>query len=248
MVWRGAALTPLLAAIPVPYRDWLCSPVVLLTATIAAYEIGAVIYRRSRSFSLFHPAIVGALLIALLLRVAGIDYHSYADSTQVLRWLLGTATVALAIPLYRHLPLIRELALPIAMTVVLGAAVGALSVVGIAWLMGSDPEILRSLASKSVTTPIAIGISREIGGIIELTNGAVLITAATGVAVGPLVFRLLRISDARVQGIAFGIAAHALGAARAFETNATIGAFATLSLCLTGVISAVAIPLIVHGL
>jgi putative effector of murein hydrolase len=193
-----------------------------------------------------HPAIVGALLIAWFLFIVGIDYRVYANGTRILQWLLGTATVALAVPLYRHLSLIRELALPIALTVLLGAAIGAASVVGIAWLLGCDQEILRSLASKSVTTPIAIHISHEIGGIIELTNGAVMITAATGVTIAPLLFRFLRITDARVQGVALGVAAHALGAARAFETNATTGAFASLSLCLTGVVSAVAIPLIAH--
>lgn len=228
------------------YQAWLTSPLVLLTLTLAAYELGAVAYRRSRSFSLLHPAIVGALLIALVLFVANIDYQAYVDGTRVLRWLLGTATVALAIPLYRHLALIRELALPIASTVVLGAAMGAASVVGIGWLLGCDHEVLLSLAPKSVTTPIAIGISGEIGGIIELTNGAVLITAAAGVTIAPPLFRLLRIGDARVQGIALGIAAHALGAARAFESDAKTGAFASLSLCLTGVVSAIALPLIAH--
>lgn len=237
-----------LAELPPVYREWASSPLLMLTATVAAYEAGAVVYRRTGSFPLLHPAIVGALLIALLLLVFGIDYRTYADATLILRWLLGTATVALAIPLYRHARLIRALALPIGVSVVLGAAVGALSVVGLAWLAGCDTQILLSLAPKSVTTPIAIGISRETGGIIELTNGAVMITAATGVTLAPWLFRLLRISDERVQGVALGIAAHALGAARAFETNATTGAFASLSLCLTGVISAVAIPLVAHWL
>ncbi|MDB6062611.1 MAG: hypothetical protein JWM78_2714 [Verrucomicrobiaceae bacterium] len=232
--------------LPSTYRDWFSSPLVLLTLTVAAYEIGAIIYRRTNSFSLLHPAIVGALLIALVLAIFGVDYRAYADGTRLLQWLLGTATVALAIPLYRYLPLIRELALPIAGAVILGAAIGALSVVSIAWLAGCDAQILWSLAPKSVTTPIAIGISRESGGIVELTNGAVLITAATGVTLAPWIFKLLRISDARVQGVALGIAAHALGAARSFETNAVTGAFATLSLCLTGVITAVAIPLLAH--
>jgi putative effector of murein hydrolase len=94
-----------------------------------------------------------------------------------------------------------------------------------------------------VTTPIAIGISREIGGIISLTNGAVLFTAAVGITVAPLCFRLLRIRDPRIQGFALGIAAHGMATARAFETSAVAGAFASLSLCLTGTFSAVAIPL-----
>lgn len=230
------------------YRALLGSPLVLLTVTVAAYELGALLYRRSRSFSLLHPAIVGALMLALLLRVCGIDYPAYLEATRVLGWLLGTATVALAIPLYRHLPLMRELASPIAITVIVGATVGAGSVVAIAWALGCDVQVLWSLAPKSVTTPIAVGISGVTGGLAPLTNGAVLITAASGVAAAPVVFRWLRIVDPRVQGIALGIAAHALGTARAFESNVTTGAFASLALSLTGLLTAVALPLLFHWL
>jgi putative effector of murein hydrolase len=191
--------------------------------------------------------VIGALVVALLLPRLGIDYAIYADGARWLELLLGPATVALAIPLYQQLPLIRALALPILVTVVIGTAVGAGSAVGLAWLFGGSPETLLSVAPKSVTTPIAIGISRELGGLIALTTGAVMITAATGIALAPLLYRWLGIRDARVQGFVLGIAAHGMGAARAFESSAVAGAFASLALCLVGILSAVAIPLI-HAL
>lgn len=228
---------------PQAYLPLLRSPVFILTLTLGAYQLGTFIYRRSGSFPLLHPSVLGALAVALLLPLLQIDYPTYVEGVRVLQWLLGTATVALAVPLYQQLPLIRALALPILGTAMLGATFGSLSAVGIAWLCGGSAETLRSLAAKSVTTPIAIGISREIGGLISLTNGAVLFTAAVGITAAPLCFRLLGVRDPRIQGFVLGIAAHGMATARAFETSAVAGAFASLSLCLTGTLSAVAIPL-----
>jgi putative effector of murein hydrolase len=233
---------------PAAYRTLLDSPIFILTLTLGAYQIGVLIYRRTRFLPLLHPSIVGSLLVALLLPYLHIDYARYAEGTGILQLLLGTATVALAIPLYQQLPLIRPLALPILATTVAGACFGSLSALGIAWGLGGNAEILRSLAAKSVTTPIAIGISRQIGGITALTNGAVLLTAAVGITLAPLCFRLLRIQDARIQGFAMGIAAHGMATARAFETSAVAGAFASLSLCLTGTVSAVLIPVVASWL
>lgn len=236
------------AADPASWRALLDSPLFILTLTIGAFQLGNLLYRRTRSFPLLHPSVTGALLVALLLPYLRIDYSRYVEGTRILHLLLGTATVALAIPLYQQLPLLRALALPILLTTVAGACFGALSALGIAWSLGATEITLRSLAAKSVTTPIAIGISDEIGGLTALTNGVVLFTAAVGIAAAPLCFRLLRIRDARIQGFTLGIAAHGMAAARAFETSAVAGAFASLSLCLTGTFSAIAIPLVVRWL
>lgn len=233
---------------PAAYRALLDSPLFILTLTLGAYQLGNAIYRRCRSLPLLHPSIVGSMLVAALLPRLHIDYARFVEGTRILQLLLGTTTVALAVPLYRQLPLIRALALPIVLTTLAGACFGSLSALGIAWSLGGSGETLRSLAAKSVTTPIAIGISRQIGGIAALTNGAVLITAGIGITVAPLCFRLLRIRDARIQGFAMGIAAHGMATARAFETSAVAGAFASLSLCLTGTVSAVVIPLVANWL
>ena len=229
---------------PAAYRDLLASPLFAITLSVAAHQAGLWLYRRTGGLALLHPTVLGALLVALLLWLLDIDYQDYKSGVGALTLLLGTATVALAIPLYHQLPLMRAMALPLSITVVVGGSFAALSAVGIAWALGGNELTLLSLASKSVSTPIAIGISSEIGGLAELTTGAVIMTAAIGIGVSPLCYRLLRIHDARVQGFALGIAAHAMGAARAFETNAVAGAFASLGLCLTGTLSAVAIPLL----
>lgn len=230
------------------YRQWLTTPLPMLALTLGAFSLGSWVYRRSGAAALAHPSLIGAIVIATVLLLLGITYRDYSSCVQLFYLLMGTATVALAVPLYTHFSLIRELALPILITVVFGAAVGSLSTVGIAWWLGCGDEVLRSLASKSVTTPIALGITRELGGITELTNGAVLGTAVVGIVAAPLCFRVFNIHDARARGMALGIAAHGMGASRAFEMNAVTGAFASLSLCLAGVASAIAIPLIAHYL
>jgi putative effector of murein hydrolase len=229
---------------PAAYGELLTSPLFVITLSVAAHQAGNWVYRRTGGLALLHPTVLGALLVALLLWLLGIEYADYKLGVGALTLLLGTATVALAVPLYLQLPLMRSLALPLSITLLAGASFAALSAVGIAWALGGNELTLLSLAPKSVSTPIAIGISREIGGLAELTTGAVIMTAAIGISVAPLCYRLLHIDDARVQGFALGIAAHAMGAARAFETNAVAGAFASLGLCLTGTLSAVAIPLL----
>lgn len=226
------------------FRIWLTTPLPALTLTLGAFAGADWLYRRSKNFPLLHPSLIGGMIIAAVLVLVGVHYRDYTDAMRLTYMLLGSATVALAIPLYRHLSLIREVGIPILITTVLGATVGSLSALGLAVWLGCGEEILRSLAAKSVTTPIALGITHELHGIAELTNAAVLGTAVIGITVAPLCFRLFKITDPRARGMALGIAAHGMGASRAFELNSISGAFASLSLCLTGLVSAIAIPLI----
>lgn len=226
----------------------LTSPLFALTLSVAAFEWGGWLYRRTRHFPLCHPTVIGAVTVALLLPIIGLDPAVYLAGNQLLTLLLGPATVALAVPLYQELHLVRQLALPILLTLVIGAGFASASALAIAWVLGADPSTLLSLAPKSVTTPIAIGISHEIGGLIPLTTGAVVFTGAAGISLAPLVFKLLKIRDPRVQGFALGLSAHGVGTARAFETNTTAGAFASLALCLTGTITALLLPALVHWL
>jgi len=223
-------------------RALLESPLFALTLTLAVFQGCLWLYRRCHTFPLLHPTITGAIVVALLLPLLDLNYDTYKQGTYWLELLLGPATVALAIPLNRQLTLIRAMALPILLTAVVGSAVGALSALAGAWLFDGNLETLRSLAAKSVTTPIAIGITQELGGLVALATGAVMITAALGISLAPLVFRLLRVDDPRIQGFALGVVSHGMGTARAFERSQVAGAFASLALCLVGILSAIAIP------
>lgn len=230
------------------YSELLHSPLFTLTLSVACFQLSNLLYRRLNAFALLHPTIVGATLVALLLMQLDIDYAVYLQGNQLLMFWLGPATVALAVPLYQQLHLIRKMALPIILTLCSGAAFAAISAVVIAHLLGADKVTLLSLAPKSVTTPIAISVANEIGGLASLAAGAVTITAAVSIAMAPLVFRLLAIDDPKVWGFCLGITAHGMGTARAFEMNPTAGAFCSLAMCLTGAVSATAIPVLVSYL
>lgn len=216
-----------------------------LLLTLLAFLAGERLYRLSGRLALLHPTIAGAVLTAAALHLLEVDYDQYMRGNETLQFLLGPATVALAVPLYYQLHLVRGLVAPLLITVVAGAAFAALSALGIAWWLGANPQTLLSLASKSVTTPIAIGISEEIGGLMTVTTGAVVFTGAAGIVLAPPLLRWLRVDDPRLWGFCMGLAAHGVGTARAFEINSTAGAFASLGLCLTGTLSAVIIPLAV---
>lgn len=221
------------------------APLLWLTLTLFAYLAGVWLNRRLNGNPLVHPVLVAMLLLISLLLLTGTSYDTYFEGAQFIHFLLGPATVALAIPLYDNLRQVRELLWPLLLACVTGVTVAVGSAVGVAWLLGARGETLLSLAPKSVTTPIAMGIAEQIGGLPSLAAGIVLVTGAVGaVAAGPL-FRLAGIHDQRAQGFALGIAAHGFGTAHALTIGLRAGAFAGLGLGLAGLLTAFALPLVV---
>ncbi|MFT5032325.1 MAG: putative murein hydrolase (TIGR00659 family) [Bacteroidia bacterium] len=224
----------------------LHSPLFALTLVLAAYQLSLMLYRRSGQQPFLHPTIAGAVTVAAVLAFANIDYAEFNQSARWLNFWLGPATVALAIPLYKQLHLIREMAGALVLTMITGAAFACLSALVIAYYLNGSETTLLSLAAKSVTTPIAIGISESIGGIATITASAVILTGVVGIVTVNLIMRVCRIDDDRIWGFSLGLAAHAIGTARAFERSSVAGAFSSLALCLTGTYSAVFIPLALH--
>lgn len=219
------------------------SPLFAITAVLCAYQLAAWLYETSNRLVWLHPTISGALLVAALLASLDIDYHRFSDAAYWLTFWLGPATVALAIPLYQQWHLIRKMAGPLLLTLIAGAAFACLSAVAIAWYLGGSEITLLSLSAKSVTTPIAIGISESVGGLATITASAVILTGIVGIVFVNLTMKLCRIDDDRIWGFCLGLSAHAIGTARAFERSPVAGAFSSLALCLTGSYSAVFIPL-----
>ena len=220
------------------------SPLFGLILTIASYRMAVWIYARSGAFPLLHPFIVAAIPVIILLPLLKVDYDTYMSQTSILAFLLGPATVALAWPLYRQLRTVRSVWWPVLVTTAIGAVFAAGSAVLLAWWLGAPPDVLGSLAPKSVTTPIAIDVVNTTGGFISLAAGAVAITGIVGaMAAGPL-FRLLRITDDRIRGFVLGLVAHAIGTARAFEFSERAGAFGGLALGLCGLFTAIMLPLV----
>jgi len=214
----------------------------LLALTLCAYFAGLWAFQKARHFSLLHPLMSSCLLIAALLYSFDIDYTHYQQANSVFYWLLGPATVALAIPLDREFARIRALAQPLLLTLLFGAIAAPLCAVTLAFLFGADPLTLLSLTPKSVTTPIALGIATEIGALGELTAGVVIFTGVVGAIAGPKLLTLLGVKDERLQGFTLGINAHGVGTARAFDISPLCGAFSSLALGLTGVLTALILP------
>jgi len=227
----------------------IITPALLLLLTFAAFSIAFGLYNTSKVqpilYSLLHPLVTAPLLVSAVLLLINIDYIEYRSANQPLFFLLGTATVALAIPLHQQFHHIRSLAKPLLLTLLFGASFAVISALMIAWLLGANGETLISIAPKSVTTPIALGIAEKIGGQSGLTAGIVVFTGVIGAIFGPALFRWLGITDDRIKGFVLGICAHGVGTARAFEISNKCGAFSSLGLGLTGAITAIILPWIV---
>lgn len=224
-----------------PGSGW--SAFAILT-TLLIFRISMVLFEKSHRNSLCHPLITGPMAIAAGLWLLPVSFADYQDRVALLTWLLGPATVALAIPLYHQLPNIRAHGTAIVLTTLLGGfAAVAIALAGAA-LMGADDVVLLSLASKSITTPIALSISELIGGIGQLAAGAVIITGVTGALAAPPLLRSIGITDSRVIGFTLGLTAHGIGTARAFDIDMQAGAYASLGMGLTGLLTALILPLL----
>lgn len=211
--------------------------------TLVAFKVALGLYQRT-GYAFLQPVLVSAAMIVAILSLLGIKYEEYRQATGLISILLGPATVALAVPLYQNLRRIRELFWPIALTLVLGWCFTTGLAVVLGHLFGVDHALLMTLAPKSVTSPIAMLVADQIGGIAALSAVFVLITGIIGAVVGPSILKCLRVKHPAAVGIALGLTAHAVGTARALEESREHGAFAALAMGLMGIATAVLLPLL----
>lgn len=217
-------------------------PLLWLTLTLIAYAVGDACYRWSGRKPYVNTVLVAVALLALILWTTGTPYRTYFEGAQFVHFLLGPATVALALPLYDNLARLRRSALPVLAAVLVGSAVAAGSAVAIAAALGVGGTELASLAPKSATAPVAIGIAEKIGGAPTLTAVLVILTGITGAVFATPLLNLMRIRDWRARGLAVGVASHGIGTARAFQVNPTAGAFAGLGMALNAVATSFLAP------
>ncbi len=219
------------------------TPMLAVGLTLAAYFVGNGLFRRLGRPLWLPPVVLSAALLALIIALLPLDYGRYHQGAQWLMLLLGPATVALGIPLYQQMHHIRALWRPIVCTLPIAATLASVYALLIAWALGATPEALASLAPKSVTAPIAIGITEQLGGSVPLMMGGLLVTGVLATLFVELLARPLDIHDDRILGFALGLNGHAIGTARAFEISPAAGAFASLGMGLTGVFTALILPL-----
>ncbi|AYC34435.1 LrgB family protein [Pseudomonas cavernae] len=212
--------------------------------TLGAYQLALTGYEKTR-WVFLQPVLVAMLLVIAVLLACGLDYSEYRQSAEVLTVFLGPATVALAVPLFLNLKRIRQLFWPTLLTLLIGGLVATVLGVLLAWLFGAEQLMLMSLAPKSVTSPIAMLVASQIGGIAALAAVFVLITGVIGAICGPELLRRIGVHHPAAQGLALGITAHAVGTSRALQEGEECGAFAALGMSLMGVATAVLLPLAV---
>ena len=219
-------------------------PLLWLAATLAAYAFGAALHARAwRNPAVNAVAIAVALLVAVLL-ATGTSYATYFEGAQFVHFLLGPATVALAVPMFRNRHLVARSALPICAALLAGCVTAAVSAMAVARIFGATRQTILSLAPKSVTTPIAMGVSERIGGVPSLTAVLVILTGIFGAIIARPLLNALGVRDWRARGFAVGLAAHGLGTARAFQVDELAGTFAGIAVGLNGIATAILVPVL----
>lgn len=224
------------------------SPLLGLTATLVAYQIGLFCANWSGGNPLVNPVLIAVVLLGGALFGTGVSYEQYFEGAQFIHFLLGTATVALAVPFFDRIAQLKQYWLPLTTALLLGAIASTAMAVALSMALGLDRQLILSLIPKSVTAPIAMGISERIGGIPTLSAAFCIITGIIGAASGRIIFDFLGITGKRsmmIRGLALGTAAHGIGTARAYSVNPDAGAFAGLALALHGVIAALVLPALV---
>lgn len=220
------------------------SPLLWLTATMAVFAASIWLGDRIGRPAWANPVALSVAVLAAILVATGTPYPVYFEGAQFIHFLLGPTTVALAVPLWRHRATVARAALPLAAALIAGCLVATLSALLIGRLFGLPENMLATLAPKSATAPIAMGISEHLGGIPSLTAVLVVLTGLTGALAGPALIRRLGITDETALGAALGTASHGIGTARAFQASELSGTMAGIALGLNGLLTAILVPLV----
>lgn len=224
------------------------TPLFGLTLTLAVYAGAQWLARRCGDHPLANPVLWSIVVIGAILLVSGVDYADYLNGAGIIGFFLGTATVALALPLHLQWDRIRSAALPIVGAVLAGVPAACVCAVLITVAFGGSRELALSMAPKSATTPVAVAVAEQIGGLAELTAALTVLTGVLGAVLGPVLLTLLRLRDPRARGLALGVSAHGIGTARALTESPVTGAFSALGMAVailvTPVMVAVLIPVL----
>ena len=228
------------------YSIWIylqAEPLFWLTLTIGSYLIADFIYRKSNLFPLLNPVAISVLLVSLILIFFNIQYERYFEGAKFIHFLLGPATVALAVPIYKKWDLIVINSKAIFISLLIGSIFAILVTYLLSLYFELPKELILSLLPRSVTAPIAMGISEIIGGIPSLTAIITLITGVIGASLGIFVFDLMKLKNMDARGFSLGLASHGIGTARAMSKNKNAGVFAAVGMGLSGLVTSMLVPL-----
>jgi len=218
------------------------SPLFPLILTLTAYQIGSFLYQKTDKYPLANPVAIAVILVAVVLYLVDMPYQKYFEGAQFVHFLLGTATVSLAVPIYRGIAVLKTRLIPLMIALLCGGVVSIVSAVGIATLMGADSAIIGAFYPKSVTAPIAMGVAERLGVLPTLTAVFAVVTGILGAMLGSGILNLLGMKAWWQRGFAMGVAAHGIGTSRAFAVHPEAGTYASLAMGLHGIAGALLIP------
>ncbi|KAB1072674.1 LrgB family protein [Methylobacterium planeticum] len=219
------------------------TPLLWLTVTLAAYLIADRIAAATGRHPIANPVLIAIVLAGAVLALTGTPYATYFQGAQFVHFLLGPATVVLALPLYEHRATVMRALMPMLAALAIGCGVALGSAIGLASLLGVPRGVIVSLSPKSVTSGVAMGVSEALGGDPTLTAVLVMITGVTGAILVTPMMNLLRVRDMRARGFAAGLAAHGVGTARAFQVSEVAGTFAGIAMGLNAFLTAILVPI-----
>jgi predicted murein hydrolase (TIGR00659 family) len=224
-------------------KNLISMPLFSIMVSLVAFEVACVINKKTK-LAILNPLLTSIILLIAFLKYFNISVAQYNNGGQFITFLLSPATVVLAVPLYKKIKLLKAYAIPIFAGISLGTIAGITSVLLLCNLFGISKKLSLSMIPKSITTPIGMAVSQQIGGIPSVTVAAIIITGILGAIIGPIVFRIFRINDKVARGIALGCSAHAIGTSKAIELGDVEGGMSSLSIGLTGLITVIVAPII----
>ncbi|BFU77243.1 LrgB family protein [Arcobacter sp. 15-2] len=222
------------------------TPLTWLLLTLGSFKIGIIVYEKFNKQTLLQPIIISYLFIISIIVFTDTSYAEYFKGVEIIHFFLGPATVALALPLYKNLKYIKSLFVPILVTLVVAGVFSILIAVGLLWVLGAELPTILSMTTKSITAPIAIITSEQIGAIPSLAVGFVIITGIIGALFGTALFKFMNIKHDTSKGFALGLISHGIGTARAIEISEKAAAFSALAMGIGGILTAVFLPLIIQ--
>lgn len=225
-------------------KELISTPLFGITISLIAFEIGCLIYKKTK-VAIFNPLFISIVLVIFFLTGFKIDLSDYNKGGQFISFFLAPATVILAVPLYKKIKLLKAYALPIVVGITTGTIVGITTIIILCHAFGLSKPLDVSMIPKSITVPIGVEVSKQLGGIPSVTVAAIILTGIIGAIIGPFVCKLFRIKDEVAVGVAIGTASHAVGTTKAIEMGETEGAMSSLSIGIAGIITVLLAPIIV---
>lgn len=214
-------------------------------STLLIYFCARFLYFKSGKKVLLQPMLIAACILFFIISGSDISLTEYQTGTQIFSVMIAPLTIGLMVPLFVHLKTIRALLPVIIITITISAIFTVTVTLGIAYLLGASELSLLSLSSKSVTTPVALLIADEINGIPSLAALIVIVTGIIGTLLAPLLFKIMKITDERAQGLTLGLSAHVIGSAYAMEKSSKTAAFSIIAMTITAVLTAIILPLVI---